>query len=434
MERLLHYTWQQRLYPAPLLTATNGQQLEVLDPGLHNHNAGPDFFNAKIRIGRETLAGNVEIHTCSSDWLRHRHQHDPNYNNVILHVVEKADTEEVFTQDGKQLLQVVLEIPDYVEKNYSLLQRQDRYPPCQDLVARLSPMLVNQWLDVLCIERLERKTERINAYADEDCGNWERAFFITLARSFGFGINGEAFEEWARQMPLGACGKHRDMPFQIEALFLGQAGLLEEEMIPEYHREYARKEGYFKKLQDEYRFLAHKFSLSPMNGYHWNFLRLRPQNFPHIRLVQLAHLYCSLRLNLSALLDAKGLDATKELFKSRVTPYWETHYGFGAVSGRSAKQMAAGSLNSIVINAAVPMLFAYGKHRFHEDYCTRALELLTLLPAENNRFVRIWNEMGLSVHTAADSQAIIQLHTNYCFRKDCLRCRFGYQFLKQKST
>ncbi|MBP3774464.1 MAG: DUF2851 family protein [Bacteroidaceae bacterium] len=432
MERLLHYTWQQRLYPSPTLTTTSGQLLEVLDPGLHNFDAGPDFFNAKIRMGHETLVGNVEIHSYSSDWNRHQHQLNPSYNNVILHVVEHADTDEIYTQDGRRLMQVELEIPPYVEQNYLRLQRQDFYPPCQDSVGKMPSLLVHQWLDALRMERLEQKTERINGYADEDCGNWERAFFITLARSFGFGINGDAFESWARIVPLGACGKHRDMPFQIEAIFLGQAGLLTEDMIPAFHRSYAQEDGYFTKLQNEYRFLAHKFTLTPMNGYQWKFLRLRPQNFPHIRLVQLANLYCSQRLNLSALLDAKTLDEVKDLFRTGVTPYWETHYGFGAESARSAKQLSNASLNSLAINAAVPMLFAYGKHRFNEEYCTRAMELLEQLPAEGNRYTRIWKEMGLTVNTAADSQAIIQLHTHYCYRKDCLRCRWGYQFLKQR--
>ena len=430
MERLLHYTWAHRLYGASPLVTTDGRRVEIIDPGLHNDNAGPDFFNAKIKIDGEMWAGNIEIHSMSSDWMRHGHQRDANYNNVILHVVEHADTD-VWTAAGKQLLQVEIHVPEEVERNYADLLREDKYPPCYKIIPTLPAIAVHQWLDSLSVERLEQKMMRIQGYADRLSGDWENAFFVTLARSFGFGINGDAFEEWAFHIPLQACGKHRDNLFQIEALFLGQAGLLEDDMIPEYHLSFAQEEGYYAKLQGEYHFLRHKFSLTAMNGMHWNFLRLRPQNFPHIRLVQLAQLYCSQQVNLSVIADLADIEEAYKVFDTHVSPYWTTHYGFGAESGFAEKKLQKRSIDLILVNAALPMLFAYGRHRLKQEYCQRAVNLLAMLKAENNRYVRMWSETGLLVATASDSQALIQLKTHYCDRKDCLRCRFGYYYLKR---
>ncbi len=430
MERLLHYTWEHKLYAKTILTTTTGQTLTVIDPGLHNDNAGPDFFNAKIKLDGEVWVGNIEIHTMSSDWFRHGHQNDTNYDNVILHVVENADTD-VYTANGKILPQVVIKTPEYIEDNYAQLLKEDRYPPCWKIIPTLPPITVHQWLDHLSVERLEQKTLRIKSYVERLDGDWEKAFFITLARSFGFGINSDTFEEWAFNVPQNACAKHRDNIFQIEAMFLGQAGLLEDDMIPTYYQTIAKDEGYLKKLQDEYHFLRHKFSLTPMNGMHWNFLRLRPQNFPHIRIVQLAHLYCSQQVNLSGITDIHTLESARKLFNTHVTTYWKTHYVFGGESGESEKNLQVSSIDLIIINTVVPMLFAYGKHRMKEDLYQKGFDLLTQIKAENNKYTRIWSEIGLPVTSASDSQALIQLRTLYCDRKDCLRCRFGYYFLKR---
>lgn len=430
MEKLLHYVWQHRLYPASLLYTTDGRTLQVIDPGLHNEDAGPDFFNAKVKIDGELWAGGVEIHSFSSDWVRHGHNNDEAYNNIVLHVVEYPDVE-IYTLNGVCIPQLQLSIPSYVKKNYDVLLCEERYPHCYRNVAKLPPVIVNQWLNFLCLERLEQKMQRINKRAEAEGGDWEEAFFITLARSFGFGINGDAFEEWAQSFSLSAAGKHRNNQFQIEAFFLGQAGLLEENMLQPYHREKAINEGYFEKVQKEYHFLAHKFSLQPMNSLHWRFLRLRPQNFPHIRLVQLAHLYCSEQVSLSAILDADSLEVVRMLLHTSVTPYWQTHYSFGGESAYSEKSLQSASLDLIIINAVIPMLFAYGRHRQHQDYCDKAVQWLSQLKAENNRYTRIWASSGLPVKSASDSQALIQLRTVYCDRKECLRCRFGYEYLKQ---
>jgi hypothetical protein len=261
-------------------------------------------------------------------------------------------------------------------------------------------------------------------------GSWEAAYFVTLARNYGFGINGDAFEQWALSIPLHAVDHHRDDVFQVEAIFMGQAGLLDVAAVPQRHQEAARTDDYFIRLSNEYRYLAHKFGLKPMDHHLWRFLRLRPQNFPHIRIAQLANLYHQQRAGLSQLLECKDVKAAGELLRTTVTPYWETHYGFGTTSDKNGKRLSPFSLNLLAINTVVPMLFAYGRHLQDDRLCDRALDFLQQLKAESNHIVRLWQECGLQVDNAGDSQALIQLKNAYCDRRDCLRCRIGYEFLR----
>lgn len=439
MEQLLHYVWKHKLFPLGELTDTDGHRVEVLDPGLHNHNAGPDFFNAKVIINGTLWVGNVEIHDKSSDWYLHGHDRDQRYNNVVLHVVGKTDRD-VLTADGKYLPQMQLDVPTHIKEHYEELLHTDQYPPCYRIIPDLSRLTIHSWMSALETERLERKTEDIKRRAALCNGDWEAAYFITLARNYGFGVNTDAFEEWATHLPLSAAAHHRDDLFQIEALFMGQAGLLNTEAIPEYHREEAMKEGYFTRLQKEYQYLAHKFRLtepSPdgrnyqaMDFTRWRFLRLRPQNFPHIRISQLATLYHKHKAGLADVVACDTVKQAQELMMTQVTPYWETHYGFGSTSIRNNKELSASSLNLLMINTVVPILFAYGRHKSDERLCDRAFDFLEQLKAENNYIVRMWQKCGLPVHNAGDSQALIQLKTAYCDRKDCLRCRIGYEYLK----
>lgn len=429
MEQLLHYVWKHRLLPPGDMVTTDGRTVEVIDPGLHNHDAGPDFFNAKVRIGGTLWVGNVEIHDRASDWNQHGHATDGAYDSVVLHVVGEADCE-VSDSAGRTVPQVTVEVPPQVAANYRELMSTDRFPPCYRIVPQLRRLTVSSWLAALQTERLERKTEDIRRRAALRDGSWEDACFITLARNYGFGINGDAFEEWAARVPLSAVGHHRDDLFQIEAIFMGQAGLLDPESIPLRYREEALRDEYFRRLTGEYRYLAHKFSLVPMDWRRWRFMRLRPQNFPHIRISQLAALYHGRWMSLSALAGCKTLEETQDLLRTHVTPYWETHYTFGSESTRHDKHLSAASLNLLVINTAVPMLFAYGRHTSREELCERAIDLLERLKPENNRIIRMWRDCGLEVRSAGDSQALIQLKNEYCDRRDCLRCRIGYEYLK----
>ena len=284
----------------------------------------------------------------------------------------------------------------------------------------------------LQVERLERKTSDIRRRVERCNGSWEDGYFTTLARNYGFGINGDVFEQWAQNVPLSAVAHHRDDLFQIEAVFFGQAGLLELDAVPECYQKEALNDGYFARLRNEYQYLAHKFSMKPIDFRLWRFLRLRPQNFPHIRLAQLANLYYQQKAGLSQLIECETLDELKHVLSSQVTPYWETHYTFGSESAKNAKHLSVGSINLLMINTAIPMLFAYGRHQSKAVLCDRAFEFLEQLKAENNHIIRMWKQVGLPVKSAGDSQALIQLKKEYCDKKDCLRCRFGYEYLKRK--
>ena len=431
MEQLLHYTWKHKLYPLKELTTNDGQRVEIIDPGLHNRNAGPDFFNAKIRIGSTMWVGNVEIHDKSSDWYQHGHDKDSRYDNVVLHVAAELDTE-VMKSNGEYIPQLQLSVPDDVLQHYDELQRTDEYPPCYKVIPDLSALIIHSWMAALQTERLEQKTEAIRKRAELCNGSWEDAYFVTLARNYGFGINGEVFEQWAYNIPLNAVAHHRDDLFQIEAIFMGQAGLLELDSIPEYYQKDALNDGYFAKLRNEYQYLAHKFSMKPIDFKLWRFLRLRPQNFPHIRISQLANLYYQQKAGLSQLIECETLDELKNVLKSQVTPYWETHYTFGSTSPKNEKHLSYGSINLLMINTAIPMLFAYGRHTTKEVLCDRAFDFLEQLKAENNHIIRMWQQVGLPVKTAGDSQALIQLKKEYCDKKECLHCRFGYEYLRRK--
>lgn len=431
MEQLLHYTWKHKLYPLKELTTSDGQRVEIVDPGLHNRNAGPDFFNAKIRIGSTMWVGNVEIHDKSSDWYQHGHDKDSRYDNVVLHVAAELDTE-VMKSNGEYVPQLQLSVPEDVMQHYDELQRTDEYPPCYKVIPHLSALIIHSWMAALQTERLEQKTEAIRKRAELCNGSWEDAYFVTLARNYGFGINGEVFEQWAYNIPLNAVAHHRDDLFQIEAIFMGQAGLLELDSIPEYYQKDALNDGYFAKLRNEYQYLAHKFSMKPIDFKLWRFLRLRPQNFPHIRISQLANLYYQQKAGLSQLIECETLDELKQVLKSQVTPYWETHYTFGSTSPKNEKHLSYGSINLLMINTAIPMLFAYGRHTTKEVLCDKAFDFLEQLKAENNHIIRMWQQVGLPVKTAGDSQALIQLKKEYCDKKECLRCRFGYEYLRRK--
>lgn len=277
MEKLLHYAWKCRILPLRQLFTTDGQEVEIIDPGMSNPNAGPDFFNAKIRIGETMWVGNVEIHIRASDWYRHGHQDDKAYDNVILHVVGEADMD-VEMSNGKTPPQMELPLPESLKQDYQTLLTTMDYPRCHHFVPTISKMLVHSWMDALLCERLKERSERVIKRLDDTGGDWNHALMITLARNFGFSLNGDAFERWGRLLPLAAAGKHRDDLMQVQALFLGTAGLLEKVNDDALKREYT--------------FLSHKFELTDtLELKDWRYMRTRPQNFPHVRIAQLAQLF-----------------------------------------------------------------------------------------------------------------------------------------------
>uniref|UniRef100_A0AB33J097 DUF2851 family protein n=1 Tax=Prevotella sp. GTC17253 TaxID=3236793 RepID=A0AB33J097_9BACT len=430
MEQLLHYVWKHKLFPLKQLVTVDGHCIEVIDTGLHNHDAGPDFFNAKVKIDGTLWVGNVEIHDRASDWFAHRHEQDTRYDNVILHVCGAIDAEATDSQ-GRRIKQLQLDVPAHIAEHYEELIHSDHYPPCYRIIPSLPSLMIHSWMSSLQTERLEQKTVAINERVARYGGDWQAAHFATMARNYGFGINGEAFEQWACNIPLGSVAHHRDDLFQIEAIFMGQAGLLEPESIPEAYRDKALADAYYQRMASEYRYLAHKFAMQPMDFHWWKFLRLRPQNFPHIRLSQLAQLYYNRTAGLSELIECSSLSELRNHLKTQATPYWQTHFAFGAESPRSEKRLSMASLDLMILNTVVPMLFAYGRHTCNEGLCEHAFELLEQLKAEDNHIVRMWHECGMKVENAGDTQALIQLKNEYCDHKDCLRCRIGYEYLKR---
>lgn len=423
MEQLLHYVWKHKIFPLQELHTTAGLRVEVIDPGLPNRNAGPDFFNAKVKIDGTLWVGNVEIHTISSDWYRHGHDKDTAYDTVILHIATQTDCE-VQRPDGANIPQMQLACPEHVRLRYDELHNADMRPPCYGIVPQLSKLAINSWLTALQTERLEERTNVIRRRLERQNMNWEDTFFITLARNFGFGVNGDTFEAWAANIPFRSVDKHRDNLFQIEALFFGQAGLLDDPCDDEYHQ----------MLKKEYTYLAHKFNLTRATQAPWKLLRMRPGNFPHVRIAQLAYLYQHEHSLFSRVMEAQSIDDVHAIFKAETSPYWEYYYIFGKPSPRKEKKLGKGSVDLILINTVVPFLYAYGQYKGNEALCNRAINLLECMKAENNHITKLWHSTGIRVSTAADSQAIIQLQKEYCDKKKCLYCRFGYEYLRNKKA
>ena len=420
MEQLLHYVWKHKIFPLKELKTTTGQQVEVIDTGLANTDAGPDFFNAKLKLDGVLWIGNIEIHERSSDWFKHGHHADTGYNSVILHIASEIDTE-ISRSNGERIPQIQLICPEAVRTNYKELLETDSYPPCYRIIPSLPPFTAHSWMTALQMERFEQKATLLNERLKRCQGNWEDAFFITLARNFGFGLNGDAFETWAHQLPFRAVDKHRNDLFQIEAIFFGQAGILED----------SDGDGYYLRLKKEYTYLQHKFGLIPMDASLWRFLRLRPANFPHIRIAQLACLYHRAYGLLSRIMETETLQGVRDILKGGTSEYWLTHYTFGGSSPSRPKTLSNTSLDLLIINTVVTFLYAYGLHKGNPVLCARAGSFLEELKAENNYITRMWEQCGMKASNAADSQALIQLKKEYCDKKKCLYCRIGYEYLKR---
>lgn len=420
MEQVLHYVWKHKIFPLKELKTTTGQQVEVIDTGLANTDAGPDFFNAKLKLDGVLWIGNIEIHERSSDWFKHGHHADTGYNSVILHIASEINTE-ISRSNGERIPQIQLICPEAVRTNYKELLETDSYPPCYRIIPSLPPFTAHSWMTALQMERFEQKATLLNERLKRCQGNWEDAFFITLARNFGFGLNGDAFETWAHRLPFRAVDKHRNDLFQIEAIFFGQAGILED----------SDGDGYYLRLKKEYTYLQHKFGLIPMDASLWRFLRLRPANFPHIRIAQLACLYHRAYGLLSRIMETETLQGVRDILKGGTSEYWLTHYTFGGSSPSRPKTLSNTSLDLLIINTVVTFLYAYGLHKGNRVLCARAGSFLEELKAENNYITRMWEQCGMKASNAADSQALIQLKKEYCDKKKCLYCRIGYEYLKR---
>lgn len=419
MERLLHYVWKYKLYTATPLITTEGRPVQVIDPGMQNTDAGPDFFNAKIKIDGTLWVGSVEIHDKSSDWLLHHHDTDKAYDCVILHIIGFNDFQPVRT-NGNPIPQMLLTVPENILRSIDWLLYREAALPCLDHITGIASLHIACWMEALLSERLERKTHDIFLLLDAYQTDWNEVFYITLTRNFGFGVNNDAFERLAKSLPLRCIQKQRSSHSQIEAMLFGQAGMLEEENDDHYYR----------LLQREYDFLRHKFGLSPMEDFVFKNLRTRPVNFPYLKVAQLAALWVRYDTLFSAILEARSTGEIKKYFRIPPSGYWETHYHFRYASPRKEKTIGENALNILLINTVVPMLFAYGLHNKRPEYCERATRLLESIPPEKNTIVTTFYNAGITVRHAGDSQALIQLKREYCEKKKCLYCRIGFRMLK----
>ncbi|MFC3196246.1 DUF2851 family protein [Parapedobacter deserti] len=422
-EDILHFIWKYRLYHHQHLCTVSGKSLTVLETGVHNRNAGADFLSARMRIGDMEWSGNVEIHVHASDWYAHKHQRDNAYNNVVLHVVYENDRS-VNRADGTVLecLELKPLIPTPILHKYRELMSGMYWIPCEKLISTVSSLHLTQWLTRLLVERFERKVAAFYEVLNQQQGNWEETCYIWIARYFGSNVNAQAFDQLARSLPSRILAKHKDRPLAIEALFFGQAGFLENTAFEE---EYPRR------LQEEYHYLRKLHSLMPMDASVWKFMRVRPGNFPSIRIAQFAALCARAEHLFSAIVQTECTDELKALFEALpVNPYWLRHYRFDAASPLHSCQLGVQFIDMLLINVIAGILFAYGKYIGKEMYIYRAVRLLENLKAESNAIIKRFSKLGVGVKQASESQALLQMKAYYCDKKKCLDCGVGVQLIK----
>ena len=424
MELLYHYIWKHRMIPMPA-RCCKGEQVEVLYPGLHNDNAGPDFSNASVCIDSVKWTGNVEIHVKASDWYAHGHHLDDAYDNVILHVVA-IDDKRVTRKDGTEIPQLAVVLPRDFYITYSELSADMKGVRCASDIPSIPPLNREDWLETIAIERLHFKAQRIlDWYHSLNC-DWEQTMFTALARGLGFNLNGVPFELLAKSIPLNYLYRHSDSLMQIEALLFGQAGMLNGSMHI--------FDDYYQSLCREYGFLARKYGLRPMRLDLWKYARTRPQNFPHRRIALLAAAIYAGRGFTSYILDAKGnIDQLLKNFDWQLHQYWRDHFAFGA-EGRTDSantSLSAASRRLLLINVAAPFYYAYAQITGDYLQAEYGCDILSHLPPEKNSIITSWENTGLKPHNASRSQALLHLRSEYCDKQRCLNCRFGHHLLRK---
>jgi hypothetical protein len=418
-EEFLQYIWKHALYEPSSLITDNGEKITVLKPGEQNFNAGPDFLNARLQIGDTTWAGNVEIHINSSDWVKHHHQNDKAYNNVILQVVHHNDMK-ANLQNGSQVPAVEVKFNKRIYKNYQHLVKSNSWIPCQHKIKSVDSFSLNHIISALTIERLKEKSDEIAQTLKFTKNDWSETFYIHLAKNFGFKINAVPFEMLARSLPFKYIAKHKDNLLQIEALLFGQAGFLNDQNDDEYYN----------LLVSEYRMLRSKFNLKPLEKHLWKFLRLRPCNFPTIRLAQFARLLFKSSFLFTNIIETGDLKQLRDYFDIAPSEYWDNHFNFNSESAsRRKKSFGLISFNCIVINTVVPILFVYGQQHDNQELKDRAINFLTEIPAEENHIIRNWIKTGIHSRNAFETQGLLQLKNKYCTRRKCLSCQIGNQII-----
>ncbi len=422
-EDLLHYIWKYKLFTVEQLKTTQKETIELINAGDHNHNTGPDFFNAQLKIAGQLWAGNVEIHIKSSDWYVHGHEIDNNYDTVILHVVWEDDVK-IYRENNLPI--PTLELKSYVNKeiisNYQkLFSTPQKWINCENEIHSIDQFLLNNWLDRLYIERLEEKSYLIQKLLDISKNNWEAVLFKMLSKNFGLKVNGDAFLNLANSIDFSIIRKERQDIVRIEALLFGQAYLLNDDI----------QDGYYQHLQNEYSYLRKKYQLLPNSKSQIQFFRLRPNNFPTIRIAQLTMLLHKHQNLFSKVMETTELKDFYELFDISMSEYWQTHYSFTSTSKKSSKKLTKSFVDLLLINTIIPLQFMYLKHinKLNEEHL---LYTMRQIKPEKNTIIDKFKELSISSNNALESQALLQLKNEYCTRQNCLQCTVGKALITNK--
>jgi hypothetical protein len=419
-ERLLQYIWQFQYFNTKELFANTGEQVTILHPGALNTNQGPDFIAAKIKIGDTLMAGSVELHLASADWTKHGHDRDEHYKNVILHVVYKQTGDPV-----PSIPQIILEnrIAHAFLEQYQQWMEQKKFIPCATTLSFVNEIVWITWKERLVVERLIQKASYFLNLLNENRFNWEETFWQALAHGFGGKVNGAAFEQIARTVPVRILARHKNQLITLEAILIGQAGLLNYVASSENE--------YLKLLHREYIFQQKKYRLPQFQAVAASTLRMRPASFPAIRLAQLAALIYQSSHLFEKMLNAATISDLKELLNVTTGGYWKNHYTIDQPSPQKEKKLGQEMINSLIINVVAPAVFAHGLHHNNNNTKSKALQWLAQLPAEKNKIITQWKQLQVVCTEAAHSQALLQLTNRYCTQKRCLECAVGNALLRQ---
>lgn len=421
-EDLLHYIWKFQLFNHNDLKLTSGEPLQIIRSGIHNTDSGPDFFNGQIKIGLTKWAGNIEIHTLSSHWFQHKHQEDETYERIILHVVWEDDKPvKQSNGDFVPTLQLRGLVNKTILEKYEVLNKAKAWIPCEDYLDSVDQFIKIQALERNLVNRLELRSARIDQLLELNKNDWEATLYQLLAKAFGFKVNSVPFELLASSIDYAIVRKLQTNELQLSALFFGQAGFLKQEW----------KGNYPVSLSEEYKFLKNKYRLESLNVSLWKFMRMRPSNFPTIRIAQFITIFNENKNLFRAILEAEKISDLKKLFEVEANHYWKSHYRFDVPASKNTfKKLGEESIHILLINSVIPLLFNYGKKIGDEALSERAMLFLQGLPSEKNSITKKWNELGIGAQSAYDSQALIELKNNQCSNKKCLTCTIGSSILK----
>lgn len=420
-EDFLQFVWQAGLSTKPEMTLTDGRKFTILDRGKLHSYSGPDFKEAKVKIDNLIWSGHIEIHVFASEWYVHKHQEDPAYDNVIVHVVWE-NNKQVYDSNGLAIPTLELKnyIPPKVLESYKVLVGSLHKIPCKPLIGKVRTLIVKQMLNRVISERLEDRFDKIDELLIDSSGDWGTAFYIMMSRSFGFNTNAEPMEELAKRLPQRIPALYKNDLMMIEALLFGLANLIPEKPTDDYADE----------LKTQFEFLQNKHQLTCLSPALWKFGRIRPQNYPTLRLAQFASLIHSGSHLFSKTLEIENIQTLKQLFKVEPSDYWKKHLKFGQVSKLKSHQLSENAINLILINTVIPMVFCYGVKTGDAEQQEKALYWLEQLPSESNRIINEWVECELHPSNALESQAMIKMYRDYCTQKNCAQCLIGYEIMQ----